>query len=140
MEACCSSPAAICYWFHRFARSMASSKPVRNLLASSLCVVRSNVPFRHGYRLPSPTGLGTALFHCAITGPLFLIAGLMLFPLLGSAHDPSQHTVGLAVHSRRCRNRVSAGMALCAAFCVLTGEKLRFRSPPMRTMRDRCES
>ena len=37
---------------HRLVRGVGSSKPYRNLLASSPCVVRGYVPFRDGHWLP----------------------------------------------------------------------------------------
>jgi hypothetical protein len=52
-------------------------------------------------------------FHCAITGPLFLIAGGVL--ALGRAHDPRQYSLGLVVRPYRNRDRVSVGMAVCEA-------------------------
>jgi len=42
------------------------------------------------------------------------------FPARGSAHYGRQHAMGVAVRSHRRRHRVSTGMALCAAFYVLT--------------------
>jgi hypothetical protein len=57
-------------------------------------------------------------FHCAITAPLFLIAGIA-FSAGRSARDPLEHRFGLAIRSHRNRHSVSIGMALCETFCDL---------------------
>ena len=76
VEACCSSPAAICYWF------------VASLVAwGVLSLIGIFWPPLHA---PSPSACLFAMaigcfanwtknrsYHCAITGPLFLVAGIV---------------------------------------------------------------
>src|SRR5260370_40445036 len=64
-------------------------------------------------------------FHCAITGPLFLIAGVV-FLLSGvrMIHVNAFWVWPFVFH--RSRQRVSVGMAVCEAFC---GIALRMRMP-----------
>jgi hypothetical protein len=77
VEACCSSPAAICYWF------------IVSLITWGVLSLLGI--YWHPLHAPSAVACLFAMaigclanwlknrsFHCAITGPLFLIAGLVL--------------------------------------------------------------
>ena len=76
MGACCSSPAAICYWFlvSLTAWGMLSFVGIywRTLHASSaaLCLFAMAIGCLANW-------LRNRSFHCVITGPLFLIGGVM---------------------------------------------------------------
>jgi hypothetical protein len=83
-DACCSSPAAICYWF------------IVSLMAWALLSLIGI--FWRPLHAPSAAaclfamGIGCIAnwfknrsFHCAITGPLFMIGGAV-FPLAGVIH------------------------------------------------------
>jgi hypothetical protein len=75
VDACCTSPAAICYWF------------IVSLIAWG--VLSLTGIYWHPLHAPSAAACSFAMaigclanwlknrsFHCAITGPLFLIAGV----------------------------------------------------------------
>jgi hypothetical protein len=83
LEACCSSPAAMCYWFTVslvawgvlsfigiFWRPLHASSAVACLFAVAIGCLAN--------------WLRNRSFHCAITGPLFLIAGTVF--LLSDVH------------------------------------------------------
>jgi hypothetical protein len=122
--ACCSSPASICYWF------------IVSLMAWGVLSL-IGIYWRPLHALPTVACLFAMAigclanwhrnrsFHCAITGPLFLIGGVifMLFYALRRAHDPPRHALGVASPPCRRRRRVCAGMAVWEASCVLTVEK-----------------
>jgi hypothetical protein len=78
-EACCTSPSAICYWF------------AASLIASG--VLSFIAIYWHPLHALSPATILLAMaigcianwfrnrtFHCAVTGPLFLIAALLFLP------------------------------------------------------------
>jgi hypothetical protein len=50
--ACCSSPAAICYWFIVSLMAWGVLSLIGIYWAASPCVVNGYMPFRHGHRLP----------------------------------------------------------------------------------------
>ena len=104
---------------HCLAGGVGSAKRFGNLLASSPCVVRGNVPFRNGRRLPRQLAQKSHFSLCYHWPTISHRRGHV--PALGNWHDRRQHALGLAARSHRCRHRVSAGMALCAASCVVTG-------------------
>ena len=78
-RACCSSPAAICYWFiaSLVAWGILSLIGIywRPLHASSeaTCLFAMAIGCLANWRK-------NRTFHCAITGPLFLIAGTLFLP------------------------------------------------------------
>jgi hypothetical protein len=120
-EACCSSPAAMCYWFivSLIAWGVLSLIGIywRPLHASSeaACLFAMAIGcFANWLRNRS--------FHCAITGPVFRDRWRRI-PTLRHAPDQRQHLMGLAIRSHWRRHRVSAGMAVCDAFRLLTVEK-----------------
>ncbi len=51
VEACCTSPAAICYWLIVSLITWGVLRPRRNLLASFPCAVSGGVLFCDGHRL-----------------------------------------------------------------------------------------
>ena len=76
VEACCSSPAAICYWFivSLMAWGVLSLMgiywhPLRASLAAT-CLFAMAIGCLANW-------LRNRSFHCAITGPLFLIGGVV---------------------------------------------------------------
>ena len=83
VRACCSSPAAICYWFivSLLAWGVLSLIGIywRPLHASSeaTCLFAMAIGCFANWRR-------NRMFHCAITGPLFLIGGVMF--LLSGVH------------------------------------------------------
>jgi hypothetical protein len=86
MEACCSSPAAICYWFivSLISFGLLSLLGIywRPLHAPSAaaCVFAMAIGCFANW-------LKNRSFHCAITGPLFLIAGVcFLLAEVGMMH------------------------------------------------------
>jgi hypothetical protein len=112
-QACCSSPAAMCYWFLVSLMAWGSAEPHRDLMAPSPRVVSGCVPFRHGHRLPRQLA-EESLFSLCDYWP-FISDRWPRVPALGRAHDPHQHPLGLALRPHRHRHRVSAGMAICKA-------------------------
>ena len=118
--ACCSSPAAICYWFivslmawgvlsliGIYWRPLHASSEAACLFAMAIGCIANWFKNRS--------------LHCTITGPLFLIGGVM-FLLSGVHMIPRRDTpLGLASPSHRHRHRVSSGMAVREASCVLIG-------------------
>ena len=115
--ACCSSPAAICYWFAAsliawgvlsfmgiFWRPLHGSSAVTILFAMAIGCVAN--------------WLRNHTFHCAITGPLFLIAGLV-FLTVRRDWDARQQRFGLAIRTYRGRHRISTRMAVYEAFRIV---------------------
>ncbi len=105
--ACCSSPAAMCYWLAAslIAWGVLSFigiywRPLHALSAAAILSAMALGCVANWFR--------NRTLHCAITGPLFLIAAV----------DSRQQPFGLAIRSRRSRHRVSAGMALCGRWCL----------------------
>ena len=64
----------MCYWFVVSLIAWGVLSLIGNLLTSSPFVVSGCLPFRHGMGCLA-NWLKNRSFHCAITGPLFLIAG-----------------------------------------------------------------
>ena len=76
VEACCSSPAAICYWFVVSLIAWGAIgligiywHPLHETSAAALLFAAAIGCFANWFKNRS--------FHCGITGPLFLVAGLM---------------------------------------------------------------
>jgi hypothetical protein len=90
VEACCSSPAAMCYWFtvSLIAWGVLSLIGIywRPLLASSAaaCLFAMAIGCLANW-------LRNRSYHCAITGPLFLIAGVVF--LLSDVRRIHGHTL-----------------------------------------------
>ena len=104
MNVCCSSRASICYWLvvslaawaalvsiGMFWHPLHATSAVTCLLAMAIgCFVNA---FKN------------RTYHCVLTGPLFLIAAILLL-------DARQACCGLGGRSDWDRNRVSSGVAL----------------------------
>jgi hypothetical protein len=77
LEACCSSPAALCYWFIISLTAWGALSllgiPWRALHASSaaVCLFAMAIGCLANW-------LRNRSFHCIITGPLFMIGGVVL--------------------------------------------------------------
>jgi len=114
--ACCSSPASMCYWFAVslmawgvlsligiYWRPLHGSSAVACLFAMAIGCLANWLRHRS--------------FHCAhwptISGRWCRVPGLK------RALDPRQRPLGLVIRSHRNRHRVSAGMAVCEALCVI---------------------
>jgi hypothetical protein len=131
VEACCSSPATICYWFMVslmawgvlsligiFWRPLHASSAAACLFAMAIGCIANWFKNRS--------------LHCTITGPLFLIGGIM-FLLSGVGMFPRRDTlwvwpvllIGIGI--------AFVGMAVREASCVLTVDKSRLRSKPQLT-------
>src|SRR5216684_5658517 len=116
-QACCSSPAAICYWLAVSVIAWGALSLIgiywRPLRASSAatCLLAMAVGCLANW-------VRNRTYHCAVTGPIFLIAGVV-FLALRCAHYSRQRAVGLAICSHRGRHRVCAGMAVCETHCDL---------------------
>ena len=120
-RACCSSPAAMCYWF------------AASLIAwGVLSVVGAYWHPLHWYSA-STTLFAMAMgcvanwlrnrsFHCAITGPLFLIAGIF-FLFADLAHRSRKWAFGVVAAPHRNGRGISPGMAVCEAL-LLDGKRL----------------
>ena len=113
IDACCTSPAAMCYWLtvSLIAWGMLSLIGIywRPVHASSgfTCLFAMAIGcFANWLRNRS--------FHCAITGPLFLLAGVVLLALR-RAHGARHHRLDLVTSFHRNRHRISVGMAVCEA-------------------------
>ena len=83
LRACCSSPAAICYWFAVSLISWgilalvgAYWRPLRGPAAQTILMAMAIGCFANWIR--------NRTFHCGITGPLFLIVAMLL--VLSDAH------------------------------------------------------
>ena len=104
LEACCSSPAAMCYWFvvSLIAWGVLSLigiywRPLHAPSAAACLFAMAIGCFANWTRNRS--------FHCAITGPLFLIASVAsLLAELCGIH--LRHPFVLAIPSDRSRHRV----------------------------------
>jgi hypothetical protein len=138
VEACCSSPAAICYWFivSLMAWGVLSLIGIywRPLHASSAdaCLFAMAIGCLANW-------LRNRSYHCAITGPLFLIAGVVFLlsdvrrihvHTLGSGHSFSSESAsrfcwnggmrsvarrsfeGANVHSWRCESPLKGGTSI----------------------------
>jgi len=86
VEACCSTPAALCYWFlvSAFAWAVLSLIGIYwrpfHAPSAAACVFAMGIGCVANW-------LKNRLFHCALTSPLFLIAGVVfLFGSVGLIH------------------------------------------------------
>jgi len=115
--------------------SVGSAQSHRNLLASSLSVVRRHNSLRNGNRLRcqlAQQSHSSLRYHWATI--LDRCSGI---PAFGLGWDSPQQSLGLAIRCYRGRYRVSAGMAVHAAFSVITlrdafGRSGRCDSQPLR--------
>jgi hypothetical protein len=118
VEACCSSPAAICYWL------------VVSLVAWGMLSLIGT--YWRPLHAPSATACLFAMavgclanwfknrsFHCAITGPLFLVAGVAF--LLVGVRVVHVNTL-LVWRFALVGTGVSAGMAVCETFQFQSSE------------------
>lgn len=103
---------------HRLVDGVGNSKPGGNLLASFAWVVGGYVPFRHGLGLPGQL-VQESFFSLCHHGPSISDRRSHV-PTIGSGDDARQHRLGLAVCSDRRRHWVCAGVAVRAAFSVVT--------------------
>jgi hypothetical protein len=120
--ACCSSPAAICYWF--FASFIAWGvlsfigiywRPLHTLSAATILLAMAIGCVANW--------LSHRTLHCGITGPLFLIAAVNI-PAVRPKNGSRQQPFSLAICSHRSRYRIPAGMALCEAFLIAFGKDI----------------
>jgi hypothetical protein len=110
--ACCSSPAAMCYWF-----------AVSLMAWGVLSLIGIYWPPLHAWSAAAilfamaigcfANWLRHRTFHCGITGPLFLIAAVVFLVSDVSKVHISSLLIWPFVH--RSRHRVFAGMAVCEA-------------------------
>src|SRR5208282_5971136 len=93
--------------------------------AASPGIVSGCVPFRHGHWLLRQLGQ-KPVFSLCYHWPT-ISDWRRPVSALRRAHDPRRHALGLASPSHRRRHRVSVGMALWEASCVLSVEKSHVR-------------
>jgi hypothetical protein len=129
VEACCTSPAAMCYWFVVSLMAWAVLSLIgiywRPLHApsESACLFAMAIGCLANW-------LRNRSVHCVVTGPLFLIAGVVfLFSGVGVIHV----NTSLVICSFRHRHRVSSGMAIRETFRVIA-----LRMPTEDQAKDSC--
>ena len=74
--ACCSSPAAMCYWFAAFLIAWGLLSVIGNYWHPLRALSAATILFAMAIGCAA-NWLRNRTFHCGITGPLFLIAALV---------------------------------------------------------------
>ncbi len=129
--ACCSSPAAVCYWFavSLIAWGALSLIGIYRLPLHGLSAATILFAMVIGC---AANWLRNRTLHCAITAPLFLIAAAV-FLLSDASMVHVNSILVLAIRPHRGRRRVSGGVAVCvhcASKLVRTrGPKVTLWSP-----------